>query len=175
MERRSKIEAQPPNLRHRPRPAPPDRQARRRYRGCATRCACPPSGSIRQIAGADGKIIPLRDQVHQPVGRFDRHADLRVAGGELPHQRGDAPLPHGGRAGSPPLPRSRRLFPPRAIAGSLSRTIVRNTAGAISSSACSASSRTGAASPHDMTKPENPISASSALPQHSCGCPLSTA
>ena len=25
-----------------------------------------------------------------------------------------------------------------------------------------------------MTKPENPISASSALPQHSCGCPLST-
>lgn len=38
----------------------------------------------------------------------------------------------------------------------------------------STSSRIGAVSPPDTTKPRNPISVSSASPQHCCGCPLST-
>lgn len=53
-------------------------------------------------------------------------------------------------------------------------TTATNTASAAASSNSSTSSRTGAASPPATIKPENPISASSASPQHCYGCPLST-
>ena len=72
-----------------------------------------------------------------------------------------------------PQPASRRSSLPKATAAYPSRTIARNIAGAISSSACSASSRTGAGLPLDTTKPKNPTLASPPLLQSNCGslCP----
>ncbi|WP_380784436.1 transposase [Sphingomonas sp. R86520] len=52
--------------------------------------------------------------------------------------------------------------------------VARNTVGAISSSVCSASSRTGAVSQRVMTRQQSHISASSRSHQLRCGCPLST-
>jgi hypothetical protein len=61
------------------------------------------------------------------------------------------------------------VIPTKATAAYRSHMIAKNTVGAISSSACSTGSKTGAVPRRVMTRPQSPISASSRSLQLRCG------